>query len=174
MNLVVRRARLILAVGCFSIRGRRTKVRHKLNHKQLQSTPDRKAEIWNAFLDLLCLTDYADLAPNQRVAQLALFYDNEVGNGGHLQYFENQGTGRLQETLAALETIGADCQRQILESASRKALANPRPKVDNLQQYHERALESEYNDHDATYYECRPEIVELLESYLEARLEEFI
>jgi hypothetical protein len=41
---------------------------------------------WNAFIQLLALTDYDELAPQQRAAHLVFWYESEVQNGGHLQY----------------------------------------------------------------------------------------
>jgi hypothetical protein len=145
-----------------------------LNRNKLQSVSERNAEIWNAFLDLICLTAYEDLTPNQRGAQLAFFYESEVFNGGHLQYFENQGTGHLEETLAALEVIGATCQRQVLEKASQKLSTKSRPKIRTLLEYHHRALEREYDAYDNAFYKCQPEIAALLDKFLVERLEEFI
>ena len=70
--------------------------------------------LWNDFVDLLATSDYKDLSQTQRVAYLAFLYDSEVQNGGHLQYFENRGTGRVEESIGALDRLGAPCQRDVL------------------------------------------------------------
>ena len=44
--------------------------------------------IWNAFIDLIAIEDYGDLSPIQRKAHLVFWYESEVQNGGHGQYFE--------------------------------------------------------------------------------------
>jgi len=45
------------------------------------------------------------------------WYESEVQNGGHLQYFENCGTERLAETIAALGSLGAPCHQEVLREA---------------------------------------------------------
>jgi Domain of unknown function (DUF4375) len=50
--------------------------------------------VWNAFVDLLAMEAYQDLTPEQRAAHLVFWYEHEVQNGGHLQFFENRGTER--------------------------------------------------------------------------------
>ena len=58
--------------------------------------------VWNAFIDPLAMEAYEDLSPVQSVAHLDFWYDAEVQNGGHDQYFENRGTGLIAESVAAL------------------------------------------------------------------------
>jgi hypothetical protein len=48
--------------------------------------------VWNAYVDLLAVEDHRDLVPEQRAVYLVFWYESEVQNGGHLQYFENRGT----------------------------------------------------------------------------------
>ena len=79
--------------------------------------------IWNTFVELLAKGRYDDLSPEQRPAHLVFWYENEVQNGGHDQYFENCGTEHLEETITALESLGANCQRSILRAATKKFLA---------------------------------------------------
>lgn len=74
--------------------------------------------VWNAFIDLLALEDYDDLSPLQRKAHLVFWYESEVQNGGHGQYFENQGCRRLREAIAALCELGLACQAAVLSRAA--------------------------------------------------------
>jgi hypothetical protein len=151
------------------------KHRAKIKRHELEVALNRQRFIFDAVIDLLAANDYEELSPKQQKAQLLLFYDNEVCNGGHLQYFHNQGIDYIEALLAALDAIGADCQRKIFVEASRKALANPVEQVSSLQEYHELALEREYEDLDMAYYSCRPEIGnELLPAFIEAHFEEFV
>lgn len=75
-------------------------------------------EEWNAFIDLIATEDYENLNQIQRVANLCFWYDSEVQNGGHIQYFENKGTERVYETIKALKSLGASKQAYILGEAS--------------------------------------------------------
>jgi hypothetical protein len=75
--------------------------------------------VWNAFVDLLALEDYAHLSPTQRVAHLVFSYESEVQNGGHGQFFANQGAQRIPETVASLRALGLSCHAQVLEGAAR-------------------------------------------------------
>ncbi len=55
------------------------------------------------------MEDYDDLSPEQRPAHLVYWYESEVQNGGHLQYFENRGTEHLAAAVKALGSLGAIC-----------------------------------------------------------------
>jgi hypothetical protein len=147
-------------------------VRARLSRHKYEAAP---YEAWNAFVDLVIGSEYEELTALQRAAHLAIWYDSEVENGGHLQYFENRGTSRLQETLAALDILGAHCQREVLEEAARVRLTKEREPIRSVNEYVARALEGEYSALDSRYYECRPRLSpDLLEAYLQANVDEFI
>jgi Domain of unknown function (DUF4375) len=74
--------------------------------------------IWNAFIDLIAVEDYDDLSPLQRKMHLVFWYESEVQNGGHGQFFENRGGLRLRETVAALMELGLPCQAKVLSLAA--------------------------------------------------------
>jgi len=42
---------------------------------------ERPYLVWNAFVDVLAMTEYADLTPAQRLPRLAFWYESEVQNG---------------------------------------------------------------------------------------------
>src|SRR5207247_2427928 len=122
---------------------------------------------WNAFINLVGASEYTELTPVQRVARLAFLYDAAVQNGGHLQYFENHRLSYLKETLAALKTIGANCQHDLLVSAARRWKSSPRKIIRTVAEYVARARQEEFSAEDSGYYQCRPEIcTDLLERYL--------
>ena len=63
----------------------------------------------------------------QAVAHFAFWYESEVQNGGHLQYFENMFNRYkakedivVSATLEALKVIGAKKQAKILSQASKQ------------------------------------------------------
>ena len=129
---------------------------------------------WNAFVDLIATEEYADLDPVQKVAHLAFWYDSEVQNGGHLQYFQNRGTGLVPETLEALKVLGAHCQLGILARAAAVYDRKPRKNVENVDEYVDEALEGEFEEFDDKYYACQPEIADLLERYFEQYRASFV
>jgi hypothetical protein len=108
--------------------------------------------VWNAFIDLLACEEYAALDPFQRPAHLAFWYESEVQNGGHDQYFGNQGTERVGETVAALRGLGLADQAYLLEQAH-AALEKP----DRIQKLAEA---------DAAFDACKRSVVEALRAHL--------
>ena len=147
----------------------------KLSLNEFRSDPDPKQLVLDAVIQWIAGEDYIDLAPRQKVAQLVLIYDNEVCNGGHLQYFHNQGVDFVEELLLALEEIGAACQREVFEKAKQYVLSHPVKKARTLEEYSERARKHEFRRVDDSYYACRPEISdELLPTYIQSHLEDFI
>jgi hypothetical protein len=147
------------------------KVIRKVYRSDLEQEPYL---IWNSFIDLIAVTDYKALSEIQRIAHLAFWYESEVQNGGHLQYFENRGVGLIGETLAALERLGAICHRKVLQRASEGIASGPRGKLLTVEEYIRRASEGEYDKYDSAYAECQPEMREYLEFYLQAHLNEFV
>jgi midasin (ATPase involved in ribosome maturation) len=106
-------------------------------------------EVWNTFVDWLAMEDYGNLDELQRVAHLCFWYDSEVQNGGHLQYFENRGAGLLTETLKALRALGAECQHGGLESAGRQFVSSQRARIATVEPYVSTALEGKVDAFDS-------------------------
>ena len=99
-----------------------------------------------------------------------MFYDNEINNGGHLQYFHNEGMEQAEELLATLKELGAACQLGTLERALRIARENPVEQSGAVEDYFERAYEREFCEQDSSHYACRPDLgSELLPDYLHPR-----
>ena len=115
---------------------------------------------WNAFVDLLSDSSYESLGEKGRVAYRAFWYDAEVQRGGHERYLAHRAE-TLDETLLALDELGAGAQRAILEQARAAAAAGA---VERKQQLE--AL-------DAAYHACEPDVPELLAAFLDRHLEEF-
>jgi hypothetical protein len=132
-------------------------------------------EAWNAFVNLLSTEKYQDLNEVQRVAYLCFWYDSEVQNGGHLQYFENRGTAFLRETLAALAALGADCQRQILDAAGLLITMNESERgIETVDDYVGAARDGRFAAFDSAYYACKPDVESLLAGYFERNKSDFI
>lgn len=131
--------------------------------------------VFDEVISLIFQKEPLELTSRQKKTALLLIYDNEINNGGHLQYFHNQGTEYIEEVLAGLEEIGASCQKEILEKAFEHAKTFPVQPVETLEEYHERAIQGEFTDLDMLYYDCSPEIgSELLPQYVQKYLNEFV
>lgn len=122
--------------------------------------------VWNAFVNLLAMESYRDLTPEQRAAHLVFWYEHEVQNGGHLQFFENRGTEYVNETIAALGVLGAVSQQQILRDASDRWLSRAQPSIATVNEYCETALQGAFDEYDRRFYDCEPSLQKKLEEYL--------
>lgn len=146
----------------------------RLSRAAVDGAANRERAIAYGVYDFLASTDYRELTRRQRVAQLCLFYSNEVDNGGHLQYFHNVGMRRGFALMRALRKIGAEEQRAIFVRAYSYAIRHPVERAESLEDYSERAYEQEFRAEDDEFYACRPDIGgELLPAYVLANLGEF-
>jgi Domain of unknown function (DUF4375) len=123
--------------------------------------------VWNAYVDLLAMDDYGELSPEQRPAYLVFWYENEVQNGGHFQYFENCGTEQHAATIEALGLLGATCQEQVLREAGELWLSRSRPRIQTAQEFCDTALEGEFASFDSRFHACSPSLTQSLEAHLE-------
>ena len=130
--------------------------------------------VWNAFVNLLAMECYRDLSPEQRPAHLVFWYENEVQNGGHLQYFENRGTEHVPETIEALGLLGADCQKLVLQDAYQVWLSHSRPKIQSVEEYCDAALSGEFDAFDLRFGQCETPLMNILEIYLNQRQTAFV
>ncbi len=129
---------------------------------------------WNAFVDLIALEKYEDLTPLQREAALAFWYDSEVQNGGHFQYFVNSAGRRAEQTISALDQLGLPDQRKILADAVAIWTSKFRPRIETVEEFSSIALTGELDGLDRAYYKCKPTIPERLGEFLKANFGEFI
>jgi hypothetical protein len=110
---------------------------------------------------------YEELNEKQRVAYLSSIYDGEVNNGGHYQYFENQGVEHTQETISALKIIGARKQSKILEKAYSQYTSQEMRHPKTVEDFVVEERKGEFSKFDAAFYDVETEIHELVEKYLE-------
>lgn len=143
----------------------------KLSRRDVEAEPSC---IWNAYVDLLAMAKYEDLDPVQRAAQMVFWYDSEVCNGGHLQYFVNRGTEYLTQTTEALGLLRAGCQQQVFREACELFLSRKREPIRTLQQFSEAALEGEFSQLDSRFYDCVPALEQCLEAYLNQHQSSFV
>src|SRR5258708_36997768 len=97
-----------------------------LTKQQADAEPFR---VLNAYVRLLAGERYEDLSPEQRPAHLVFWYESEVQNGGHLQYFENPGTEHLSATPEALRRPGGGFQHPGLPTAGRAWASRGPPRL---------------------------------------------
>jgi Domain of unknown function (DUF4375) len=124
-----------------------------LTKQEVEAEPFR---VWNAFVDVLTMEDYDDLSPEQRPAHLVYWYESEVQNGGHLQYFENRGTEHLAATVKALGSLGAICQQQVLREAGERWLSRSHPRIQTAQEFCDTGLEGEFESFDLRFHAGSP------------------
>jgi hypothetical protein len=110
---------------------------------------------------------YEELNEKQRVAYLSSLYDGEVNNGGHYQYFENQGIEHAQETINSLKIIGARKQSKILEKAYNQYLSHERNHPKTAEEFVAEERKGEFSKLDDAFYDVETEIQELVDEYLE-------
>ena len=146
-------------------------ITRKLNAKAAAQKPDL---VWNEFVDLLVMEEYENLTEVQRVAHLAFWYDSEVQNGGHLQYFLNRGTDLLNETVSALGVLGAWRQTHLLKTAGEAYMSRNRTPPTNAVEFVAEALKREFGAADSAYYGCEPSMTKLLGGYLGQHLDSFV
>jgi hypothetical protein len=125
--------------------------------------------LWNAFIDLLATEEYGDLSSTQRKAHLVFWYDSELQNGGHGQYFENRGRNRLDETVAALRDLGLLCQAEVLARAA-AAFDAAEPTEDWADVLHDDFID----ELDAAFDRCTPSVTEALEQHLARHADEYV
>jgi hypothetical protein len=130
--------------------------------------------VWNAFVDLLAMEDESKLSEIQKIAQDSFWYDAEVQNGGHLQYFENTRKKDYSSVINSLRILGASKHAKVLENAVKQLKKKNRKIIESVQEYVDIALEGEYEKYDDAYAEIMPEMNEYLERYLEKNIKEFI
>jgi hypothetical protein len=142
-----------------------------LTKQEVEAEPFR---VWNAFVSVLAMEDYNELSQEQRPAHLVFWYESEVQNGGHLQYFENLGTERLADTVEALGLLGAACQQQVLREAGERWLSRPRSSIETAEEFCDVALDGEFELFDTRFHACSTPLQECLEAYLELRQAFFV
>jgi hypothetical protein len=142
----------------------------RLTKQEVEASPYK---IWNEYVQIIA-SDYGDLAPAQRPAYLVFRYENEVQNGGHLQFFENGGTERLQETIAALGALRAHCQETVLREAGQRYLGRARSHPQSVEEFVVTALEGEFSQFDSRFHECSTPLQTILEQYLDRNQDHFI
>lgn len=123
---------------------------------------------WNRFVHLLASKPYGELVPAQRPAHLVFWYESEVQNGGHLQYFANRGVERAAETIQALDKLGAKQFSSLLGEALDRQNSMQRSQIESVEEFCCEAQRGEFEDLDAAFCQASPTLADFLERELEA------
>ena len=145
--------------------------RARITREQLAADP---YAVWNAFVGVLAHAEPDDLTPVQLPAFLAFWYEHEVQNGGHYQYFHNRGTEEIDGVIEALRTLSADSLADVAVRAKARIISDPPKRARTLEEFTEAARQGPFDDLDAAFHECSPTIVEALEAYLGAHEADFV
>lgn len=118
---------------------------------------------------------------------LAIYLDVQVGNGALGQFFWNIHNARMNQTeannyqdyLIALETIGADKQKAVLEKAIARLNANPQEKQDffehDLSDEISKQLRSDLRNITwDEYSDLDPNILKIVEQYVSANVDKIV
>jgi len=104
---------------------------------------------WNQFIQTVCMGDGDNLSPAQRNAFLCFWYDAEVNNGGHGQYFDLHPHIAPEEAAAAVRAVATSA---IAENLLKAALKGTR---------------DDYCAADAAYGSFDPPLIDFLQEYVE-------
>ena len=125
---------------------------------------------WNAFVDLVATGEPNDFTDIQLRAHLIFWYDAEVANGGHLQYFVNQGTEQVAATLQAWKDVEMPCHQRILSDAFEFVELNPINNIETVEEYVAEAIEDKLGQFDSEFYKCDRQPMDVLEGFLQRTL----
>jgi Domain of unknown function (DUF4375) len=141
-----------------------------------RSEPDAHYALpWNAMVDLCAMEPLTACTPTQRKAALVFWYQAEVNNGGHFQYFTNSAGAYRLEAVQALRELGAQQAAEILALAILRVSGPEAPRPHNIAEYAEQEAESGLRDLDSQYYKhADSEVQHALLKYLKAHEGEFV
>ena len=153
-----------------------------------EATQEEKEELIYYFTQKIRQTDnygdssFQEMPKGLQVAYLINALENEVNNGGYLQFFTNSSGQYSKETLEALDLIGAGHNKMLLEKAF-KILSKHNQSPENLNEninskkFHEIINSSDFYENDELleemhkldmeFYEYKENISKLKLDYIE-------
>jgi hypothetical protein len=146
-------------------------IRRKIKRADYERWP---LTAWNAYVNLLAVERLENLTPLQADAALMFWYDSEVQNGGHFQYFVNKGLAVAVKAVDALARQNAANQQRILAGAIEAWNSRSRQSIETVVEFCDEALNAEFKSFDCAYYACEPTIKILLQELLKNNFAEFI
>jgi hypothetical protein len=101
-----------------------------------RSEPDSSSALaWNAMIDLCATEPLENCTPIQRQAALLFWYQSEVNNGGHFQYFMNRPEFPHREVLALMQALGAPHSAYVFDAVLKHVEARLPQPAEDVQSY---------------------------------------
>jgi hypothetical protein len=126
-------------------------------------------------VDLCAVEPLSSCTATQRKAAIVFWYQAEVNNGGHFQYFTNSAGANRMEAVQALRQLGAQKAADILALAILRTSDSNTIRPASVFEYAEQEQESDLQDLDSQYYEIGDaEVQDALLRYLKAHEQEFV
>lgn len=130
--------------------------------------------IWNAYVEFVVYEEYEDLNEIQKVGKALFWYESEVMNGGHMQFFLNKGIEEVEETVKALKFVAYNEYLPLLEKALEIYNGLDYSKVEDPESYAEMALEGHFDYCDEQFYQITRSIEAIQLMFLLDFQQEFI
>ena len=146
-------------------------IKRKLSKQIIEKEP---YQIWNSFIDILAMELENNLSDVQKIAQKSWWYDSEVQNGGHLQYFENTSLQNYSSIIDSLIAVGAKEFAHLLSESSDLFIDKKRSRIKSVFQFIKKAKEGKFDNFDSRFYKISPDINYYLEEYLKKHQDEFV
>ncbi|WP_299653926.1 DUF4375 domain-containing protein [uncultured Tateyamaria sp.] len=127
---------------------------------------DQKAlEKWNGFVARTAEARLSHLNERDRALYLAYWYQSEVNNGGHLQYFLNRSAmDPVQETAAAIRALRVNAMANVFEDAIFLWCGTEGPSIETVEDYIDEALENEFESLDSRFAACEKDLYLAMEA----------
>lgn len=126
-------------------------------------------------VDLCAMEPLEACTPVQRKAALVFWYQAEVNNGGHFQYFTNSAGAHRMDALQALRQLGAKKAAEVLSLAILTVAGSEQSHPRSLEEYAKQEAESSLRSLDSEYYKSADaEVQDALLSYLKTHEQEFV
>ncbi len=139
--------------------------RARISQGQVDEFPE--GAVWNQFIEFLSQSDFEELAPEQRGAFVAFWYDAEVQSGGNFQYLLNRGAEEARTAIPELHRVGAVDFDKLLGECLEAWSASARNQPADVEEFVSKALVGEFDEFDARYYATEPTLMEILDSHLQ-------
>jgi Domain of unknown function (DUF4375) len=143
----------------------------KLTQKQIDSDPNI---VWNSFIDVIGGGDDPSRSPLQQHCHYCFRYYSEVQNGGHLQFFENNGLEYAKAVLESMNGLGLVVAAKILQNALSIASKYHWPQFAEVDEYVEFAQSGLFDRLDNEFSKLEPRLIHSLEQILMRQRDEFI
>jgi hypothetical protein len=120
---------------------------------------------------------FEGLRPAERIVHCVDGLERDVNNGGFSQFFFNSPGNQTQETLAALQEIGAEHTARLVERAM-SVFPGGRPSPDRSQRQDQldaltEAHTAALSELDDQFYEYRDDLSGLVRAYVRAHQQDF-